>query len=126
MENNNKKSNKVNMSVRPPVPPSVDDFIQAAERKPEPLNPKIEAEPAPPKAASKAPKQNPPKTRAVHAWDSPNVRHDVIKAVNLRLSEPYILKLQYISTLTRKSQQEIIRDILLPALDAEIEKLTNN
>lgn len=58
-----------------------------------------------------------------YPWDDPKVRDDVIKSVNLRLSEPYILKLQYISETTHKSQQEIIREALLPALDAYIDKL---
>ena len=30
-------------------------------------------------------------------WEAENVREDVIKSVNLRLPEPYILKLQYLS-----------------------------
>jgi hypothetical protein len=58
-----------------------------------------------------------------YPWEAPSVREDVIKSVNLRLPEPYILKLQYLSDTTHKSQQVIIREILLPAIDATIEGL---
>ena len=58
-----------------------------------------------------------------YPWELPEVREDVIKSVNLRLSEPYIIKLQYLSKLTRKSQQVIIRDLLLPGIDAAIEEI---
>jgi hypothetical protein len=60
---------------------------------------------------------------APHPWELPGVREDVIKSVNLRLPEPYIIKLQYLSDTTHKSQQIIIREVLLPALDAYIERL---
>jgi hypothetical protein len=58
-----------------------------------------------------------------YPWNDPKVREDVIKSVNLRLSEPYIIKLQYLSEKTHKSQQELIREALLPWIDKEIEKL---
>jgi hypothetical protein len=57
-----------------------------------------------------------------YPWENPRVRADVIKAVNLRLSEPYILKLQYLAEKTHKSQQELIRECLLPWLDEEVIK----
>jgi hypothetical protein len=58
-----------------------------------------------------------------YPWQDSKVRDDVIKSVNLRLSEPALLKLQYISEKTRKSQQELIREALLPFLDQLIEEL---
>lgn len=58
-------------------------------------------------------------------WEDPKVREDVIKSVNLRLSEPYILKLQYLSNITHKSQQELIREALLPWIDEQIAQLTH-
>lgn len=61
--------------------------------------------------------------RSAYPWESPGVREDVIKSVNLRLPEPYIIKLQYLSDTTHKSQQVIIREVLLPAIDAYIEQL---
>jgi hypothetical protein len=60
---------------------------------------------------------------ASYPWDNPKVREDVIKSVNLRLSEPYILKLQWLAEKTHKSQQELIREALLPWIDAQIEEL---
>jgi len=58
-----------------------------------------------------------------YPWYDPKVREDVIKAVNLRLPEPYLLKLQYIADITNKSQQAIIREALLPAIDDYIEQM---
>lgn len=65
----------------------------------------------------------PTQTDEQYPWEAPHVREDVIKAVNLRLSEPYLLKLQYLSEKTRKSQQELIRECLLPWLDEQIAQL---
>ena len=56
-------------------------------------------------------------------WEADNVREDVIKSVNLRLPEPYILKLQYLSERTHKSQQVLIREALLPAIDSYIDSV---
>jgi hypothetical protein len=58
-----------------------------------------------------------------YPWEDPRVREDVIKSVNLRLAEPLLLKLQYVSQQTRKSQQELIREALAPYLDKIIEEL---
>lgn len=57
----------------------------------------------------------------VYPWNAPHVRADVIKSVNLRLNEPLLLKLQYVSEKTRRSQQELIREVLAPYLDHLIE-----
>ena len=72
--------------------------------------------------ANQAPSEEVEKTDKAYPWDDPKVRDDVIKSVNLRLSEPYILKLQYLSEKTHLSQQEIIRNVLLPWLDEEVQK----
>lgn len=55
-------------------------------------------------------------------WEQPHVRDDVIKAVSLRMPEKYILMLQYLSEKTFKSQQEILREVVLPFLDREVER----
>ena len=102
---------KPRLSSRAPMPIGVDDFIEAAEKpeqpsptpQPEKIEPKDSPEPLP--------------------WEADTVREDVIKSVNLRLSEPYILKLQFLSERTNKSQQRIIREALFPALDQEVEKV---
>lgn len=56
-------------------------------------------------------------------WDDPKVREDVMKLVSLRLSEPYIIKLQWISDQTGIPQQRLLRDWLLPLIDGKIEEL---
>ncbi len=61
-----------------------------------------------------------------YPWDDPRVREDVIKSVNLRLDEPSLLKLKWVSEKTRKSQQELIREALLPYLEEEIARLEDS
>jgi hypothetical protein len=57
-------------------------------------------------------------------WDHPRVRDDVLKTYNLRLPEPYLLKLRFIAGNTPGSMQRFCLDALLPAIDAEITRLT--
>lgn len=57
-------------------------------------------------------------------WEDPKVREDVLKVYNLRLPEPYILKLKYIAEHTPDSMQKFCLDALLPAIEAKIEQLT--
>jgi hypothetical protein len=54
------------------------------------------------------------------------VRPDIVKVYNLRLPEPYLLKLQYIADNTPGSMQKFCLDALLPAIDAQIEQLTKS
>ncbi len=96
---------KPRLSAKPPIQ-SEQDFIEAAEK---PKSSSLSVE----KVESSSPLP----------WEEDNVREDVIKSINLRLSEPYIVKLQFLSEKTNKSQQRIIREVLCPALDQEIEKL---
>ena len=56
-------------------------------------------------------------------WTRPDVRADVTKPFNLRLPEPVKLKLDFIRRETRISVHEFIMTSLLPAVDAEIERL---
>ena len=58
-----------------------------------------------------------------YPWEDAKVREDVIKSVHLRLNEPALLKLQYVSEKTRKSQQELIREALIPYLDSLLKEL---
>ena len=94
---------KSKMTGQPPKPQSLDSFIMEAETLPSPPVPAQEND---------------------LPWQNAAVRADVIKSVNLRLPEDYILKLQYISQQTHKSQQALIREALLPYIDQEIERLT--
>jgi hypothetical protein len=63
-------------------------------------------------------------TESDYPWDDPKVREDVMKLVSLRLSEPYILKLQWISEKTGIPQQRLLRDWLLPLIDEKVAALS--
>lgn len=56
-------------------------------------------------------------------WEAPGVRDDVKKVYNIRLPEPYLLKLKYIAEHTPASMHSFCLDALIPAIDAEIERL---
>lgn len=59
-----------------------------------------------------------------YPWNDPKVREDVMKLVSLRLSEAYILKLQWISEKTGIPQQRLLRDVLLPWIDEKVAELS--
>ena len=104
---------KSTMNLTSPRRRSAEAFVEAAgEGIAEPISPV-------PSDKAGAEKAVPPE----YPWQDPKVREDVIKAVNLRLPEPYLLKLQYIADITNKSQQAIIREALLPAIDDYIEQM---
>lgn len=56
-------------------------------------------------------------------WEQPGVRADVTKPFNLRLPEPLKLKLDYIRGHTRISVHEFVMAALVPAVEAELERL---
>lgn len=56
-------------------------------------------------------------------WEEQGVRADVTKVYNLRLSEPYLLKLKYIAEHTPNSMQKFCLKVMQDAIDFEIEKL---
>ncbi len=102
---------KKRLSAQVPQPKSANDFIEAAEKSQSVMT------------SSPSEKNEQKNLDSDLPWQADNVREDVIKSVNLRLSEPYILKLQFLSEQTHKSQQRIIREVLCPALDEAIERL---
>ena len=53
-------------------------------------------------------------------WKEPNVRDDLIKIFNLRFSERYFLKLEYLSKLTKISKHQLCMDILLREIDKKL------
>jgi hypothetical protein len=59
-----------------------------------------------------------------YPWEDDKVREDVIKPFNIRLSEPYLLKLKYIAEHTPDSMQKFCLTILHEAINAKIEELT--
>jgi hypothetical protein len=92
------------MSLTPPKKRTPEEFIQGANEYPQSAEDR--------------------QAETSYPWENEKVREDVIKSFNLRLPEPYILKLQYLSTVTHKSQQAIIKEILLPELDEQIAEIT--
>ena len=66
---------------------------------------------------------SPPRESTLHPWEAPGVREDVTKVFNLRLTEPYFVKLKYISEHTPSSMQQFCMTALLPAIDAKIKEL---
>lgn len=83
---------------------NVENFIAGAERRPEERLSSANASPFP--------------------WNQPGVRDDVLKVYNLRLPEPYLLKLKYISERTPDSMHQFCMSVLLPAIDVKIKDLT--
>lgn len=57
-------------------------------------------------------------------WEDPRVRKDVRKVYNLRLPEPYFLKLRHIAEHRQSSMQQVCLDVLLPAIDERVRELT--
>lgn len=94
------------LSSRPPqgTQSKVENFIAGAERRREELRAQPSGQPMP--------------------WDDPKVREDVLKVYNLRLPEPYLLKLKYIAEQTPDSMHKFCLEVLLPAIDAKIDELT--
>lgn len=70
----------------------------------------------------RAPNRNDGRASAIPG--APAVRADITKVYNLRLPEPALLKLKYIAEHTPESMQKFCLDLLLPAIDAKIDELT--
>ena len=83
-------------------------------------------EPTEPAPASPEPAAPLEATPPPYPWEAPGVREDVTKVFNLRLPEPYLLKLKHIAEHTPDSMQQFCLSVLLPAIDARITELTGN
>lgn len=95
------------LKSRPPAKKKLDldAFIRGAEEK------------SPIKPAPKAKKETYP-------WEEPGVRSDVTKPFNLRLPEPYLLKLRYIAERVPESMQKFCLNVIEEAIDNKIEQLS--
>jgi len=71
-----------------------------------------------------APKKTAPKRKATYPWEGSGVREDVKKPYNLRLPEPYLLKLKFIAENTPDSMQKFCMDVLEKEIDKTIKELT--
>ena len=58
-----------------------------------------------------------------YPWEAQGVREDVTKVYNLRLPEPYLLKLKYIAEHTPYSMHKFCLNVLQDAIDAKIEDM---
>jgi hypothetical protein len=96
-----------NLKSRPPSKPKQDlnAFLTGAESGKKNLPPAGQAE-------------------ETYPWQEPGVRDDVTKPFNLRLPEPYLLKLRYIGEHTPHSMQQFCLSILQDAIDSKIKELT--
>jgi hypothetical protein len=65
-----------------------------------------------------------PAQQPLYPWQDNYVRADMLKVYNLRLSEPYLLKLKYIAQHTPDSMQKFCLTILEQAIDDKIAELT--
>jgi len=70
------------------------------------------------------PKKEVAKRKSKYSWESPSVRDDVTKVYNLRLSEPYFLKLKYIAEHTPDSMQKFCLATIEKEIDKKIKELT--
>lgn len=70
------------------------------------------------------PSPEPATTPQRYPWEAPGVRDDVTKVYNLRLPEPYLLKLKYIADHVPESMQQFCLNALLPVIDDKIADLT--
>lgn len=101
------------LKSRPPrEPESIEEFISGAT---------TETRYEPPTTSSKKQKS----ANEPYPWQARSVRQDITKVYNLRLPEPYLLKLKYIAEHTPESMQKFCLELLLPAVDAKIDELTN-
>ncbi len=70
-----------------------------------------------------APKKTQSKRKSNYPWEDAKVREDINKVYNLRLSEPYLLKLKYISEHTPESMQKFCINVLEKEIDKKIKEL---
>lgn len=74
-------------------------------------------------AEDKTVKKSTAQSTAALPWECLGVREDVTKVYNLRLSEPYLLKLKYIAEHTPDSMQKFCLNVLQNAIDEKIKEL---
>ncbi len=95
------------LKSRPPTKKTadLDDFISGAEEK-------------------TTTKKTVQKRKSNYPWNDAGVRDDVTKVYNLRLSEPYLLKLKYIAEHTPASMQKFCLATIEKEIDNKIKELT--
>ena len=107
---------------KPPIA-SAEDFIVGADQR----TTELEQKEMPSQRGareSKLPRRMQGKSAPSAPWEDPQVRDDVLKVYNLRLPEPYLLKLKHIAAHTPDSMHQFCIDVLLPAIDKKVKELT--
>ena len=64
-----------------------------------------------------------PKKKPSYPWEAPEILEERKRVLNLRLPEPYYVKLKYIRQKTGKVAHQVCLDAVLPAIEAEIKKI---
>ena len=64
------------------------------------------------------------KRKSTYPWEGAGIREDVTKVYNLRLSEPYLLKLKHIAEHTPDSMQKFCINVIEKEIDKKIKELT--
>ncbi|MDP4709465.1 MAG: hypothetical protein NWS20_05670 [Rickettsiaceae bacterium] len=96
------QNNKI--TSRPPVKKSVQDFILEAENR-ERVKEAID------------------NVNHSYPWQDDQIRPDVQKVFTVRLPEEYTLKIKYLSEVTNKSQQKIVREIINAGINEALKTL---
>lgn len=107
---------KLPLSSRPPIKSSVNledqrlkEFIEEAE--------------SPKRSGSFSINSEKKGMSFVPPWENKNVRTDVQKTFNLRLPEPYYIKLKFLSGNMKESHHKILMDIICPEIDRKIKEI---
>ncbi len=105
---------------KPPII-SAKNFIDGADQR----TAELEQNATPPQGTRESkPRRMQRKLAPSAPWEDPQVRDDVLKVYNLRLPEPYLLKLKHIAAHTPDSMHQFCIDVLLPAIDKKVKELT--
>jgi len=96
------QNNKI--TSHPPAKKSVQDFILEAENR----------------GSTKGEVEN---ITPSYPWQDNQIRPDVQKVFTVRLPEEYTLKIKYLSELTNKSQQKIVREIINSGINEALKDL---
>lgn len=63
------------------------------------------------------------KPAKIFPWEHPYVREDVIKIFNIRLTEPYMLKLAFLAKVKRVPRQKICVEAVMDIIDKMLEEI---
>ncbi len=107
-------------SSRPALPDEkkATAFISGEEN---PHKERVETEKPSVQEGSATPRRS--KKKLSYPWEAPDILEERKRVINLRLPEPYYVKLKYIRQKTGKVAHQVCLDAVLPAIEAEIKKI---